>query len=821
MLENSEHRLTEVQGDFVEEVPMTEDPRDARIRELEAQVAQLQASLTRQQEASQGVLGSQWLDNILRGIQDDFYVIDRDWKFTYASELFTGRIGKRPCDFVGRNIWELFPKHLGTVYEENLRAAMAEREVRRFEVTDKYTSAVYRMTVFPSDEGITVLGSNITAQKSTESALRESQAALQAFYDSSPLMMGITEVWGNKIISVYGNPAVSQFFGLPQEATHNGPTSTLGSPRQVDEIWFQNYRTCQRQGSPVRFEYLHPRDGEDRWISATVSFLGYASSGNARFSFIAEDVTDQRNATEALARSEQAASAHARELDAIIEAIGEGISITDAEGNQLRVNRAGVKLLGYQKPDEYQRRLPSFREMWAVETPDGEPIPFEQWPTNRVLRGETFTEQEHTVRRLDGNLKLTLSHSGTAIRNDKGEIVRAIITYRDITGLVEARQRLSAANAQLIEMDRRKNEFMAMLSHELRNPLAPIINCLAILERAAPSSEQAHRAKQTLNRQVNQLVRLVDDLLDITRITRGKIELQRELIDVNELVRQTLDDHRSLFEQSLVRLEFVPSADAVWVNADPNRMAQAVGNLLQNAAKFTPIGGFVRAQVSIDENAKQAVISVSDTGIGMQPEVLSSLFQAFVQADASIDRSRGGLGLGLALVKGLVELHGGCVQASSAGLHKGSEIVLRLALESGRAQGPQVSSLAPPAACHRVLIIEDNADAADSLCELLELEQHEVAVAYDGPSGIVKLRELKPSVVLCDIGLPGMNGYDVARAIRAEAIPLLCLVALSGYSLREDVQRAKEAGFDRRLSKPPSLSQLKALLAALPSITQV
>ena len=382
----------------------------------------------------------------------------------------------------------------------------------------------------------------------------------------------------------------------------------------------------------------------------------------------------------------------------------------------------------------------------------------------------------------------------------------------------EARSRETAE--ALAKADINKNHFLAVLSHELRNPLAPITNSLYILDHAVPGGEQAHRAQAVIGRQVGQLARLVDDLLDVTRIARNKIPLQRQRLELGELVRRTMEDHRPQFESNEVHLELAPTSQPVFVNGDSNRLAQMVGNLLQNSAKFTGPGGGTRVSVSTDSEAKQAVVRVTDTGVGMDQEMLARLFQPFAQADATLDRSKGGLGLGLALVKGLVELHGGTIAARSPGLGQGAEFVVRLplALEEGAVDGSARSSTLVPGGRRRVLIIEDNIDAADSLREALEFSAHEVEVAYNGPAGIAKAREYKPEVVFCDIGLPGMDGFDVARAFRADdALKGAYLVALSGYALPEDVQRASEAGFDQHLAKPPNLDILEQTLARAPS----
>jgi predicted ATPase/signal transduction histidine kinase len=386
--------------------------------------------------------------------------------------------------------------------------------------------------------------------------------------------------------------------------------------------------------------------------------------------------------------------------------------------------------------------------------------------------------------------------------------------------LVEEMKRADDAlrdrEAALKEADRRKDEFLAVLSHELRNPLAPITNSLYILDRAVPGSDQARRAQAVIKRQVEQLSRLVDDLLDVTRISRNKIRLQPQRLELNELARRAIDDHRALFESSGVGLVRNPASGPVLVNGDDIRLTQVIGNLLTNAAKFTPRGGIATISVSVDPAANRAVLRVGDTGIGMSPEVLARMFQPFTQADTSLDRNKGGLGLGLALVKGLVELHGGDVSAYSAGPGRGAEFVVRLPLDAVRITEAQTEPAVHGQRRLRVLIIEDNMDAADSLREALEFCSHQVTVAHDGPNGLAKTREFKPQVVLCDIGLPGMDGFEVARAFRADdALKGIYLVALSGYASPEDLQRASAAGFDRHLAKPPNLDKLGELLAGV------
>jgi two-component system CheB/CheR fusion protein len=401
-----------------------------------------------------------------------------------------------------------------------------------------------------------------------------------------------------------------------------------------------------------------------------------------------------------------------------------------------------------------------------------------------------------------------------AFRFGKPADRQVAILFNDITRSKESEAALREANLQLAEADRRKDEFLAVLSHELRNPLAPITNSLYVLDRAAPGGEQARRAHAIIERQVSHMTRLVSDLLDVSRITRGKIPLQCERIDLREAVSRTLEDHRSVFVARGIELHGEQPGRPVWVNGDATRLAQALGNLLHNSAKFTNDGGAV--SVMLRQEGQTAVLRVRDTGVGIAPDMLGGIFHPFIQGDRTLDRSPGGLGLGLALVKGVVELHGGEVAAHSEGFGNGAEFTVRLPTQ------PEPAPAAPPELelvkrARRILVIEDNEDAAESLREALALDEHEVALAFDGPHGLERARSFKPEVVLCDVGLPGMDGYQVARAFRSDhELNGIALVALTGYALPEDVERAKDAGFDRHLAKPPEIGALERILAELP-----
>jgi PAS domain S-box-containing protein len=397
------------------------------------------------------------------------------------------------------------------------------------------------------------------------------------------------------------------------------------------------------------------------------------------------------------------------------------------------------------------------------------------------------------------------------LAGDDGQVHRVLGINHDVT----AERRLLD---ELRGADRRKGEFIAVLSHELRNPLSAIRSGLDVLEQLdalGGDGARAHcdAARGVIDRQVRHLVHLVDDLLDTTRISQNKIQLQRQPVDLVRLVRESIEDNRANLEARGVNVEVRVGPGPLVASVDAVRIAQVIANLLSNAAKFTPAGG--SATVSLESRDGAAILTVADTGSGIEPAVMPRLFEPFVQAERTLDRTDGGLGLGLALVRGLVALHGGEVTAHSAGSGQGASFVVRLPLPAEVGVGPAAG--APPTAARRrrrVLVIDDNRDVARGLQLLLEIDGHDVAVAWDGVQGLEVARAFKPDIVFCDIGMPGLDGYGVARALRADPeLRAVTLVALTGYAQAADRAKATELGFDEHLAKPADVARLRDLLA--------
>ena len=383
---------------------------------------------------------------------------------------------------------------------------------------------------------------------------------------------------------------------------------------------------------------------------------------------------------------------------------------------------------------------------------------------------------------------------------------------QDLQAEIAERQRAEEA---LRKADRRKSEFLAMLAHELRNPLAPIQNVVEILRRSGGDEQTVKPATEMMQRQVGQMTRLVDDLLDVSRISRGRIELRIESVELASIVRHAVEAVRPLCEKMDHELTVTLPPQPMYLNADPSRLAQVVGNLLNNACKFTETGGRIR--LSVEREGKQALIRVQDTGIGIAAEQLPRIFEMFAQIDSSFERSRDGLGIGLTLVKSVVEMHDGTVEARSAGVGQGSEVIVRLPLLSAPLPPlpPEPSGIKPVAAVpRRVLVVDDNRDSADSLAMLLQVTGHEVHIAHDGPEAVAEAATFQPHVILLDIGLPRLNGYEAARRIREQQRHKgLTLVALTGWGQDEDRRRSEEAGFDAHMIKPVDFGALTKLLA--------
>ncbi len=548
---------------------------------------------------------------------------------------------------------------------------------------------------------------------------------------------------------------------------------------------------------------LIARDGTERPIDDSASPIRDREGQTVGVVLVFRDVTEHRRAEEALQASE-------RRFRALIERSWDGISLMDAAGILRFASSSATRILGYppdelvgrnafdlMHPDDLRRTLDLLAEL--LQQPGG------------------TVSADFRYRHKDGSWRW-LETVATNLLADPG-VQAIVINTRDITDRKQAEEELRSAN-------RTKDEFLATLAHELRNPLVPLRNALYLIGRLNGHDEQLDKARSMMERQVQHLVRLVDDLLDVSRIGRGKIELRKEPVDVQSVVASALETSRPLIEAAGQQLTVALPPEPIYLQADPTRLAQVVSNLLNNAARYTDAGGRIELSVEPASGGCQppgeVIIRVRDTGIGIPPEMLPRIFDMFTQVDRSLERSQGGLGIGLTLVQRLVEMHGGRVEAHSPGPGQGSEFVVRLPVVAAPAPRPPSWTITPAgeggaalSGC-RILVVDDSHDTAESLAMILRLSGHEVHLAFDGPGAIAAALTHRPDVALLDIGLPGMNGYEVARCLREDhGLTQTVLVALTGWAQTEDRRRAQEVGFAHHLVKPVEPEALHRLLLSL------
>jgi signal transduction histidine kinase len=426
-----------------------------------------------------------------------------------------------------------------------------------------------------------------------------------------------------------------------------------------------------------------------------------------------------------------------------------------------------------------------------------------------AIRNTRAFELEHRVIRSDGSLGWTFSRA-IPLLDGHGKLVEWFGAASDVTERHETQEALERQRRQLEAADRQKNEFLAMLAHELRNPLAPIRNAGELLSRTLISDAQAQSALATVERQVKHLTRLVDDLLDISRITQGRIELRRSPVRVDQVIANALEAVDPLVRQKHHKVALVSCRQPLTVNGDPERLVQCLGNILTNAAKYTPANGEIRVESRREQG--QAIVTISDNGVGIPVELLPKVFDLFVQGERTLDRAQGGLGVGLTIVRRLIEMHGGSIAVASEGVNRGATFEVRLPLAQEK-QASAATVIAQMHRPHRILLVDDNADGAFMLAELLRFDGHEVETALSGMEALERVNTFHPDVALLDIGLPGLDGYEVARRIRAEpGNGSIRLIAITGYGREEDREAARDAGFVAHLVKPVEYSALQRAL---------
>ena len=609
-------------------------------------------------------------------------------------------------------------------------------------------------------------------------------------------------------LMTYLNPVAESLTGWTQQEALGKPLESVFRiiNEQTRETVESPATRALREGIVVglaNHTLLVAKDGVERPIDDSAAPIRDERGVVSGCVLIFRDVSERRQ----WERREAARLTSARLLASIVESSDDAIISKSLDGIIQSWNVAAERLFGYTSEEAVGRHIS------LIIPPDRLP---EEDHIIATLRAGTRIDHFETERvRKDGR-PVSVSLTVSPIRDDEGNIVGASKIARDVTERRQMEDNLRTLAADLAEADRRKDEFLATLAHELRNPLAPLSNTLEILKRLGSGEPAVHRGLDTMERQLEQLVRLVDDLLDLSRITHNRIELRKRSIELAPLIRQAVLGAQPLAHAANHAIEVNLPSEPLWLNADAVRLTQVFGNLLNNSCKYTPAGGRIR--VIAQSDGTDAVVTISDTGIGIPADKLATIFDMFTQVDHSREQSQGGLGIGLTLVKRLVEMHGGSVEAQSDGVGQGSTFVVRLpvAIAVSDVPAPVPSESLDNGATHRILVVDDNKDSADSLAMLLQLTGHEVFVAHDGHSALVAVELRRPDAVLLDIGLPSLNGHDVCRWIRQQPWgKTTVIIALTGWGQEEDRRRSQEAGFDGHLVKPVDHGHLLALLESL------
>jgi PAS domain S-box-containing protein len=708
-------------------------------------------------------------------------------------------LGYRAAEMIGSNITRIIPPD--RLAEESHILG----RIRRGEVIERYQTVrlhkdgyaiPVELTVSPVRDGNGVIVGaskilqDVTARQAAELALQRREEELEIITNGVPALISYVD---RDLCYRFNNREYERWFGVDPGSIYGRHMRDVLGDSAFEAI--RPYAERALAGEAVRFETLAEyRGGGKRYIDASYLPRRDADGRVEGMFVLVSDVTARKTAEKALQDSEA-------RFRFMTETMPDSVLTADAEGACTYANARWYDFTGAEPGSAlgngwldfvHEEDRTRVQTAWDAAVQDGHPF-----------------ECKYRLRGADGCFRWTIARSQRFEQADGGATPHWLGVCTDIDDLVQAQEALKTSH-------QRKDEFLAMLAHELRNPLAPIVNALEVIRlQPDPAAGKADWAVEVIARQTAHLTHLVDDLLDIARIVSGRIQLRREIVDLRSLARQAIENAEArMTEKHLTFTQSVTDAP-LYVHADGSRIMQILDNLLDNAAKYTDAGGSVI--LTVERRDDVASICVRDTGIGIAPQDQQRVFDLFEQASSGLDRSRGGLGLGLNLVQRLVEMHDGTVGVSSRGAQQGSEFVVRLPLAApAESAAPRnVPAIATPK--RRVLVIEDNLDVAAALGTLLEALGHEALTVADGPTGLARVAGYRPHLILVDLGLPGMNGYEVGAALRARyPAGSVLLVALTGYGRAADRARSAAAGFDRHVIKPMRRETLGELLQQAP-----
>jgi PAS domain S-box-containing protein len=753
----------------------------------------------------------------LQSIGDAVITTDTDGRITYLNKVAEGLTGWSPQDALGQpleNVFQIVNEATGQPVESPANRALREGVVvglanHTLLVRKDGSRCPIDDSVAPirneegNVSGCVLIFRNVTAQREVERdktnqllTARLLAAIVESSNDAiiSKSLDGIIQSW---------NAAAERLFGYRSEEAVGKHISLVIPPERIaeeDQI-ISSLKAGQRL---EHFETERRRsDGQRILVSLTISPIKDSSGEVVGASKIVRDITDRK-------RTE----AERQKFVTLVENSTDFIGICDLNGIPFFVNGAGLEMVGLDSIE--QAALTPVADFFFPE--DQERIMNEFFPSV-VANGHG--EIEVRFRHFKTGQALWMAYKVLTLTDEDGKPNAFATVSQDVTERKQLADDLIRLAADLSEADRRKNEFIATLAHELRNPLAPVSNMLEVLKHAEGDRETLRRARDTMERQLGQMVRLVDDLLDLNRISRDRLELRPSDVELSSLIHQAIEVAGPLLDAAGHELFIDLPEEPIYLHADPARLAQVFGNSLNNACRYTNPGGTIQLSAKLLDN--QVLVTVRDNGVGIPTDKLQTIFDMFTQVYRAPQATQGGLGIGLTLVKRLVEMHGGSVEARSAGEDQGSEFLVRLTVLS-EAEKPSASRSivgAQPAATHRILIVDDNRDNAESLALLLGITGNETYIAHDGIEAIEAAAEHRPEVVLLDIGLPKLSGHDVCRRIRAESWGKdIVVIALTGWGQEEDRRKSQEAGFDGHLVKPVDYDELLELLISLTNVAR-
>lgn len=740
------------------------------------------------------------LARVIASINDGLLVMDRQWRYTFVSERAAQLVGMRREDMIGQVVWELFPHAKGTRFHAFYHLAMETQQSQQFE--EYYPEPLdlwLECRCFPGPDSLTVYFHDVSDRRQATEAAAEHKRKLDAALIAGEI--GTFE-WDISNQRMGGDENFRRMFGVPLDERGEAPLSDYTAvihPQdrgRVDECIALTVET----GADFEIEYRVIAGGRERWLLVRAKPERDAAGRVKRAAGVCLDISGRKQAEEGLRRSEL-------RWNTAIEAFNEGAIIATEDEQVIYWNPAAQRLHGFTRADEGIEPLeetPNTFELWLPDR--SHKLALDEWPMRRIKRGETVRDLELRLRRPGQGWERYVSYSGSLVETATGERL-IFLSVHDLTEQHRAQEAAEAAS-------KAKDHLLAVVSHELRTPLNPVLAITSYLQGKPDLPDDLREDIAMIRRNIEHEARIVDDLLSVTRLSRGKIVLHPEVIDLHALVRGVAAQFQAQMEAKALTLQLALKARVHHAWADPGRMQQVLANLLDNAIKFTPDDGEIAVRtIAMDDGRIR--VEVADTGVGIGADVLPRLFVPFEQGETDTTRRHGGLGLGLVIAKGIMDLHGGTVAAYSQGPGKGATFALELASIAAppeRAVSTPPPSLETSGGC-RILLVEDHADTLRMMQKLLAGLGYGVLTATSVADALQRVADNEFDVLISDIGLPDGSGLDVMQALRRHGDKHG--IALSGYGNEEDIARSRDAGFAEHLVKPVDFETLDAAIRRL------